>query len=271
MRRQGGERFDVELARLARISNARSRAFPCKQLASQDTTTPAPQPTTMANLGSSSRELPVLDPSAGHAFKLPVKCINDGEDVSFFLASKGYADIMTFIFQLNAAMMPRKSRGADQKPDTVRAWTLQNADPSCDDVVKKLAALIDSLEQLIEEAPPDKGPRRFGNISFRRWHELVAERISDIMHSYLPPKIVGSRSTSDVTAREELEVYLLGSFGSSQRLDYGSGHELSFLAFLGCLWKLGAFSASDDGSQERGIVLGVLEPYVPMRALAPLD
>jgi serine/threonine-protein phosphatase 2A activator len=91
------------------------------------------------------------------------------------------------------------------------------------------------------------------------------------MQSHLPSEVLNSRTSSEVTAREELEVYLLGSFGSSQRLDYGSGHELSFLAFLGCLWKLGAFPASEDGSQERGIVLGVLEPYVYTEALQVLD
>ena len=66
------------------------------------------------------------------------------------------------------------------------------------------------------------------------------------------------------SAEDELASYLLGGFGSSQRLDFGTGHELSFLAFLGCLWKLGGFTAgdeiSDDGRLERSIVLGVFEP-----------
>jgi serine/threonine-protein phosphatase 2A activator len=222
----------------------------------------------MASLGTSARELQVLDPNADHAFKLPVKRINDGEDVSFFLTSKAYSDIMTFIFQLNAAMMPRKIRDAESKSETTRAWTLQDTDISGIDIIGKLAALIAKLNSLIDEAPPDPGPRRFGNISFRRWHELVAKRISELMQSHLPSELLASHASSKVTAREELEVYLLGSFGSSQRLDYGSGHELSFLAFLGSLWKLGAFPASENGSQERGIVLGVLEPYVSMEALA---
>jgi serine/threonine-protein phosphatase 2A activator len=225
----------------------------------------------MADSGTSARELQVLDPQTNHAFKLPVKRINDGEDVSFFLTSKAYTDIMTFIFQLNAAMMPRKIADADSKSETVRAWTLQDTDISGIDIIEKLAALIEKLNNFIDEAPPDPGPRRFGNISFRRWHELVAKQISDLMQSHLPSEVLNSRTSSEVTAREELEVYLLGSFGSSQRLDYGSGHELSFLAFLGCLWKLGAFPASEDGSQERGIVLGVLEPYVYTETLQVLD
>lgn len=61
-------------------------------------------------------------------------------------------------------------------------------------------------------------------------------------------------------ALEEVGSYLLGGFGSDQRLDYGTGHELSFLAFLGCLWKLGYFQDGEqDGQIEREIVLHVFE------------
>ncbi|KAF2679730.1 Phosphotyrosyl phosphatase activator [Lentithecium fluviatile CBS 122367] len=216
----------------------------------------------MANTRTPSRELEVLDRNAGHAFKLPVKCIHDGDDVSFFLTSKAYADIMTFLFQLNASMMPRKVKNEDNKSETVREWTLQDSDSSHHHIVESLAEMIADLESLIEQAPPDPGPRRFGNISFRRWHELVEKKVPDLMHRCLPSDILELQSKSDVTAKAELEAYLLGSFGSAQRLDYGTGHELSFLAFLGCLWKLGAFPESVDGSQERAIVLGVVEPYL---------
>jgi serine/threonine-protein phosphatase 2A activator len=223
----------------------------------------------MANSGTPSHVLQTLDLNASHKFKLPVKCIHDGDDVSFFLASKAYADIMTFIFQLNASMVPRKIQDEDRKSYIIKEWTFHDPDTSYHHVVTNLAGLIGSLDSLIEQAPPDPGPRRFGNISFRRWHELVNNQISELTHRFLPSGILELQSESDVTAKAELEAYLLGSFGSAQRLDYGTGHELSFLAFLGCLWKLGAFPASEDGSQERGIVLGVIEPYVPMRSLGP--
>ena len=73
-------------------------------------------------------------------------------------------------------------------------------------------------------------------------------------------QIGGEEDERSVDFREEIKVYLLGSFGSAQRLDYGTGHELSFVAFLGCLWKVGAF---EDG-EERAIVVGVIQPYVTM-------
>ncbi|KAL9603818.1 MAG: hypothetical protein Q9219_000927 [cf. Caloplaca sp. 3 TL-2023] len=82
------------------------------------------------------------------------------------------------------------------------------------------------------------------------------------MQRYLPHVIFSLKALSNVRAEAELGPYFLGAFGSAQRLDYGTGHELSFLAFLGCIWKLGGFESSSSGNEERGIVLGIIEPYL---------
>jgi serine/threonine-protein phosphatase 2A activator len=201
----------------------------------------------MASTTPTAPALETLDPAHGCAFKAPVKCINDGDDVTFFLGSKAYADIMTFLFQLNTSMVPRRSQ-VQHVPHPP--------------VVQSIANLLAALTAVIDEAPPDTGPRRFGNVSFRKWHEIVQERVPALLTQHLPAEVLAFKSTSDVSVTAELEAYLTGSFGSAQRLDYGTGHELSFLAFLGCLWKLGAFPESVDGDQERGIVLGVIEPYL---------
>ena len=216
----------------------------------------------MASTTPTAPTLKTIDPAHGCAFKAPVKCINDGDDVSFFLGSKAYADIMTFLFQLNTSMVPRRRQNKDQGTESVKEWTLQDLDVPHPPVVQSIANLLDALTAVIDEAPPDTGPRRFGNVSFRKWHEIVQERIPALLTQHLPAEVLAFKSTSDAPVTAELEAYLIGSFGSAQRLDYGTGHELSFLAFLGCLWKLGAFPESVDGDQERGIVLGVIEPYL---------
>ncbi|KAJ4377944.1 Serine/threonine-protein phosphatase 2A activator 1 [Neocucurbitaria cava] len=218
----------------------------------------------MASHTATAPALQLLDAHDGYNFAVPAKRINDGDDVSFFLASKAYADIMTFIFQLNTAMLPRKVKGENEGTGSVKEWTLNDSQVPCPQITQSLAKLLEALTAIIDEAPPDPGPRRFGNVSFRVWYDLVRERISGLLDQYLPDNVLAFKSTSEVPVKAELEAYLIGSFGSSQRLDYGTGHELSFLAFLGCLWKLGAFPESIDGDQERGVVLGVIEPYLAL-------
>lgn len=43
----------------------------------------------------------------------------------------------------------------------------------------------------------------------------------------------------------EIADYLIESFGNSIRIDYGTGHEMSFCMFLYCLFKIGAFKEED--------------------------
>lgn len=43
----------------------------------------------------------------------------------------------------------------------------------------------------------------------------------------------------------EISVYLSESFGEHTRVDYGTGHELNFVAFLYCMFKVGAFLEED--------------------------
>ena len=205
-----------------------------------------------------------LDDASTLSFTSPVKRIHDGPDVSFFLTSLAYRDIMTFMLQLNRSMIPRKVDDGEVK--TYQIWDIDSGFVHFSPPVLKLRDLIAELQRLITDTPPDTGPRRFGNVSFRKWYNLVESRIKDLLEEHVPQQVLrfGSSATSPPSsnAAEELQMYLLGSFGSPQRLDYGTGHELSFLAFLGCIWKLGGFAKAEGGVEERGIVLGVFQPYL---------
>jgi serine/threonine-protein phosphatase 2A activator len=58
----------------------------------------------------------------------------------------------------------------------------------------------------------------------------------------------------------ELAAYLCSSFGDRQRIDYGTGHELNFIALLLCLSKLQAFAPTDAAA----IVLLVFASYIAL-------
>ncbi|EEA25341.1 Serine/threonine-protein phosphatase 2A activator 1 [Talaromyces marneffei ATCC 18224] len=196
-----------------------------------------------------------------HVFAVPTKKIHDGADVQAFFTTKGYRDIMAFLLQLNRAMFPRKI------DNTVQTWQLTSHEVEFSEPVRRIQLLLSRLQDIIDEAPPDTGPRRFGNISFRKWYQIVEERTAELLDEVLGSDVLGNSQDSSserITPRQELEAYFLGSFGSAQRLDYGTGHELSFLAFLACLWKLSAFPDADPGVEERGIVVGIIEPYLEL-------
>ncbi|ERT00332.1 hypothetical protein HMPREF1624_03703 [Sporothrix schenckii ATCC 58251] len=274
---------------------------------------PSPSQTTTQSLPSMPK-LDVLPPNsdtAPHTFLRPSKRINDGPDVARFLVSKAYRDIGLFVMQLNHSLCPRRklppptstdtasvpaassAAAARPTPSTTTLFTLQFPKRSDDPPsVQRLQTLLARIAAIIDEAPPDPGPRRFGNVSFRAWHQLVAERVEGgLLEEYITlgrgfaatERDSGSsgdakhdakhdaehdteHDANPAQAMDEIRAYFLGAFGSAQRLDYGTGHELSFLAFLGCLWKLGVFADGDAGADgeavERSLVLGVLEPYL---------
>ncbi|KAK3332148.1 hypothetical protein B0T19DRAFT_414888 [Cercophora scortea] len=257
-------------------------------------------------------KLEILDPLSPHCFLRPVKRINEGPDVARFLTSQAYRDIGIFVLQLNRSLCPRKTPAPPPNPDAApprplrvfhkglngvktfptNSYLADDNNPAPEPVAK-LQRMLDTIEAVIDEAPPDPGPRRFGNASFRTWHRLLEERADELLRQFLPAPVLefghkmdslnkkeetlgGDQveETGDAEAGplDELRAYFLGGFGSAQRLDYGTGHELSFVAFLGCLWKLGYFkemsataAAANDmppDETERWIVLGVIEPYL---------
>lgn len=209
--------------------------------------------------GHSLRVLPKLAFETSPAFVAPCKKIHESHDVTGFLVSKAYTDIMTFLLQLNRSMFPAKLGNGE-----TQAWPLHSDAVQFSAPVRQLQGLLGKVEDIIKEVPPDSGPRRFGNISFRKWHQVLADRASELLGEFLPPDLLQARSPDPEAspAEVELKAYFLGSWGSGQRLDYGTGHELSFLAFIAAIWKLGGFPQSEDGVEERAIVLGVIEPYV---------
>lgn len=192
------------------------------------------------------------DNIADHTFATPSKKINDGDDLSFFFASTAYSDLTIWLLQLNRAIFPTKRQ--DGSIDTC----IVDSSASFSKSIQMVRNILQSLSKLVEGAPPDTGPRRFGNFAFRKWYQLAENHASGLIVTNLlnASSFANLSNEHKDSLCDELKAYLLGSLGSAQRLDYGTGHELSFLAFLGCLWKLGMF---EDG-EERAIVIGIVQP-----------
>lgn len=207
-------------------------------------------------MAASLPRLEVLDRAALPAFTPPVKRIHESSDVPAFLTSLAYRDIGVFLMQLNHAVCPRKR--LDSPVPLTFSMSAAHAAPSAPPV-QALQDLLAAVERLVEEAPPAPGPRRFGNLSFRTWHTLLEDKVEGFLAQGALGETIAAAGGED--ARKEITSYLLGGFGSSQRLDYGTGHELSFVAFLGCLWKLGHFKTEKPEVEiERDIVFSVIEP-----------
>lgn len=197
-------------------------------------------------------KLGLIDRSHPPTFFVPKKCIHETPDVVHFLRSLAYRDIGLFLMQLNRSVCPRHSPSSPVPIRFPLSSKLQLS-PS----VAALNKLLSRIEAVIEEAPPVPGPQRFGNVSFRTWHEKLGERVP----AWLAEDGLGEAFQVGNGALSEAQAYLLGGFGSAQRIDYGTGHELSFIAFLGCLWKLGYFTEDkNDGAIEREIVLQLIQP-----------
>ncbi|RAQ65715.1 Serine/threonine-protein phosphatase 2A activator 1 [Aspergillus flavus] len=215
----------------------------------------------MAAEGISVRVLPTIDPSAGHTFLQPSKRINEPDDVSEFLCSKAYVDIMTFLLQLNRSVFPAKLTDG-----SIQTWPLNSEAVVFSASVRQLQQLLSKLEVELENTPLQDGEWRFANGGYRDWYDKVAEKASTFLEECLSAEILHARSSeSDApTAETELKEYFLGSWGSRERMDYGTGHELNFLAFLAGIWKLNGFPKNEFGVEERAIVLGVIEPYLEL-------
>lgn len=97
---------------------------------------------------------------------------------------------------------------------------------------------------------------RFGNKAFRVWLERVQKSANT--------EIAVFSSLPDFEkAIPEISVYLQESFGSHERLDYGTGHELNFVMFLFCLFKLGVLLADDL----KGAINKVFQRYMELMRL----
>ncbi|KAI7865650.1 hypothetical protein BDF14DRAFT_1729888 [Spinellus fusiger] len=162
------------------------------------------------------------------------KCISKQEDVEVFVQSKAFSRLMTFIDVLNTSVVSTPN----SSPCHVSAQT------------QHVLRVLETVEEWMALFPPLENPQRFGNKAFRGWLSHVEQYGGALMSSALPSSLSA--------AVPELLAYFVTSFGNETRIDYGSGHELSFCAWLCGLTLLGVFKAEDHTA----LVLRVFVKYL---------
>lgn len=167
---------------------------------------------------------PVLPSPPGLvSFEKPRRRILSPQDHYTFLTSPTYELVLSWVFGLSESVKSKPLASLDKEKLSIS--------------VERICSVLSDVQQCIDLNPPEDTGSRFGNPAFRGFYDAVVIRSVSTYPSSL--------GISDRGAIDELSKYLINSFGSRQRLDYGSGHELNFTMWLLCLYRLGHLQRSD--------------------------
>ncbi|XP_077506679.1 serine/threonine-protein phosphatase 2A activator-like isoform X1 [Amblyomma americanum] len=173
----------------------------------------------------------------------PRRQVQTPDDMARWTKSEAYTEYVGFILALN-----EKIKGKKITDDFVVS-----------EVTTKMLSVLDALDTWVRETPPVNEPQRFGNSAFRTWLKKVQDESQRLLSEALPSRCH--------RALVELVPYFKESFGNMTRIDYGTGHEMSFAMFLCCLFKVGAWTESDAPA----VVLRVFERYMQLVRLLQLE
>ncbi|ESK87599.1 protein phosphatase 2a regulatory subunit 4 [Moniliophthora roreri MCA 2997] len=169
----------------------------------------------------------------------PTQKIHSDQDVQVWRTTQSYHDFSIFLRRLT---------------ESVVGYTLPWSSASPSTSIVSTVKLLDTLDSWIDEIPPQETPQRFGNLSFRKWGARLEERVDQLLTD-----LVSHEFTSLIP---HVKPYLLTSFGSFLRMDYGTGHETSFALFLLCLTLVRFFQPQPD--EERELVFRVFTRYLQL-------
>ncbi|CAG2058240.1 unnamed protein product, partial [Timema podura] len=184
----------------------------------------------------------VVSVSEDHEYMTPRRAVTSVEDMNIWKESEAYSltlflqEIIGFIIALNEAV-----KGKPLTIDCLLAEVPQN-----------LLELLNKLDLWVEGTPPVEQPQRFGNQAFRTWFDRLKREALELLQQALPERFH--------RAVPEVMFYLVEGFGNSTRIDYGTGHELAFLMFLCCLFKIGALKSLD----QEAVVTKVFNRYLQL-------
>ncbi|ODQ77838.1 hypothetical protein BABINDRAFT_163224 [Babjeviella inositovora NRRL Y-12698] len=176
------------------------------------------------------------------SFVIPVKRILTPEDLTKWGESETYKKLNAFIERLATSI-----KGLTNEAET-----------GASEIIDALLAMLDGIETILSQHPvvEDANTSRFGKVEFRDFYDDVKEQVVGL----LAPIVQIYQKTAYGDPTVELAAYLSESFGNRTRIDYGSGHELNFMALLLCLDELRLFVPEDD----KALVLKVFIRYMAL-------
>ncbi|KDN47824.1 hypothetical protein RSAG8_03244, partial [Rhizoctonia solani AG-8 WAC10335] len=183
--------------------------------------------------------IPTCDIEALGDLVAPRPMIQTDHDVQTWQRSESYLHLLLYIRRLGDSVVGTELRTAPK-------------DGNHEGGVGSILRLLEELESWMNDIPPQVSPQRYGNLAFRDWGQRLEERCESLLDSKLPSNLH--------KAVPFLKPYLLTSFGSFIRIDYGTGHELSFVVFLLCLHKLGFLAGEPE--VDRSTVLDIFVKYL---------
>lgn len=196
-------------------------------------TLPTPTPASLIPVPV-PRPIPSLLPPFN--FREPVKVITGKPHLDVFLESETLALLLAFTANLSESVKGKKLAEACHISETVKA----------------ILKVLETMSSWVDAIPPKEISARYGNPAFRDWHFKLEEEGPELMDSLLPDEMKD--------ALVELYPYFSDSFGNMTRIDYGTGHEANFLAWLLCLHRIGLIVEEDF----KAVVLKVFVAYLDL-------
>lgn len=168
--------------------------------------------------------------------ELPIKRIKLPTDVPFWESTIAYQVVFQTLHLLN---------------DSIKKMSFDSTKIKITPKITTILEEIETLSKFVDEIPPvNMEKSRYGNASFRTWHKRM-EDYSLEMHK----KILNENMYPYIS---EFHGYLMDSFGSPVRLDYGSGHELHFFCWIVLLVQTQTITAEEYPA----IILKVFKNYL---------
>ncbi|CAE6376347.1 unnamed protein product [Rhizoctonia solani] len=193
----------------------------------------------METPSSTFPRIPTYDIEALGDLVAPRPMIQTDQDVQTWQRSESYLHLLLYIRRLGESVVGTELRTAPENRND-------------EGEIGSILRLLEELESWTNEIPPQVSPQRYGNLAFRDWGKRLEERCESLLGLTLPGSLH--------RAIPFLKPYLLTSFGSFIRIDYGTGHELSFVVFLLCLHKLGLLA--NEPEVDKRTVLDIFVKYL---------